>query len=261
MAATTDGFELAEADLKLRKEGRPGASRVRRSFRAGGALRREALVARPERHRRPSSGKSPGWGPPRAAGGVEHAGTRTSSSISGAGGTASLPATPGTRLKSVPGWATRPTTDRVKESLFGRLDAWGVCEDAHVLDLFASSGHLGWRPPAGRGHGHARWRRREPRPGVPETRALLAASCPGAKITTVHAGVARLCRAGFLPPLRTWSGGPALSAGEQGAVARMLSLLVGRLGPGRVITRSNARARRGTGVAERGCAVSDQRTR
>ena len=38
----------------------------------------------------------------------------------------------GQHLKAVPGSATRPTTDRVKESLFGRLDAWGMCEDARV---------------------------------------------------------------------------------------------------------------------------------
>ena len=49
----------------------------------------------------------------------------------------------GQRLKSVPGSATRPTTDRVKESLFARLDAWGMCEGARVLDLFAGSGALG----------------------------------------------------------------------------------------------------------------------
>ena len=49
----------------------------------------------------------------------------------------------GLRIKSVPGSATRPTTDRVKESLFARLDAWGMCQDARVLDLFAGSGALG----------------------------------------------------------------------------------------------------------------------
>lgn len=49
----------------------------------------------------------------------------------------------GLRLKSVPGTATRPTTDRAKESLFSRLDAWGMCTNASVLDLFAGSGALG----------------------------------------------------------------------------------------------------------------------
>ena len=41
------------------------------------------------------------------------------------------------------GAGTRPTTDRVKESLFARLQAWGMLDDARVLDLFAGSGALG----------------------------------------------------------------------------------------------------------------------
>jgi 16S rRNA (guanine966-N2)-methyltransferase len=39
--------------------------------------------------------------------------------------------------------ATRPTSDRVKESLFAKLDAMGVLEGAEVLDLFAGTGALG----------------------------------------------------------------------------------------------------------------------
>jgi len=39
--------------------------------------------------------------------------------------------------------ATRPTSDRVKESLFAKLEAMGVIEDAKVLDLFAGTGALG----------------------------------------------------------------------------------------------------------------------
>lgn len=49
----------------------------------------------------------------------------------------------GTPLVSVPGSLTRPTTDRVKEALFSRLDAFEVVTDARVLDLFAGSGSLG----------------------------------------------------------------------------------------------------------------------
>lgn len=49
----------------------------------------------------------------------------------------------GLTLKSVPGDATRPTTDRVKEALFSRLDSWNVLNSARVLDLFAGSGALG----------------------------------------------------------------------------------------------------------------------
>ncbi|MDF2049654.1 16S rRNA (guanine(966)-N(2))-methyltransferase RsmD, partial [Arthrobacter sp. Cr_A7] len=41
------------------------------------------------------------------------------------------------------GSLTRPTTDRVKEALFSRLDAFDVVAGARVLDLYAGSGSLG----------------------------------------------------------------------------------------------------------------------
>ncbi|MET3903564.1 16S rRNA (guanine(966)-N(2))-methyltransferase RsmD [Paenarthrobacter sp. 4246] len=49
----------------------------------------------------------------------------------------------GNPLTSVPGTATRPTTDRVKEALFSRLESLAVIADARVLDLYAGSGALG----------------------------------------------------------------------------------------------------------------------
>ncbi|SEP70833.1 16S rRNA (guanine(966)-N(2))-methyltransferase RsmD [Arthrobacter sp. OV608] len=55
--------------------------------------------------------------------------------ISGAAG--------GTPLQAVPGSLTRPTTDRVKEALFSRLEAFDVISGARVLDLYAGSGSLG----------------------------------------------------------------------------------------------------------------------
>lgn len=47
----------------------------------------------------------------------------------------------GRALKAVPGRTTRPTADRVKESLFGIIGA-GVLVEA-ALDLFAGTGNLG----------------------------------------------------------------------------------------------------------------------
>lgn len=47
----------------------------------------------------------------------------------------------GRGLKAPPGGATRPTTDRVRESLFSILGT--VVEGAEVLDLFCGSGALG----------------------------------------------------------------------------------------------------------------------
>lgn len=50
----------------------------------------------------------------------------------------------GTRLASPSGANTRPTSDRVKESLFSMLDGYGVLQAANVLDLYAGSGGLGF---------------------------------------------------------------------------------------------------------------------
>lgn len=49
----------------------------------------------------------------------------------------------GRRLLTPDGPATRPTTDRVREALFSRLDHFGVLQGARVLDLYAGSGGLG----------------------------------------------------------------------------------------------------------------------
>ena len=49
----------------------------------------------------------------------------------------------GGRTLRVPGKGTRPTSDRVREALFSRLEHSGVLEGARVLDLYAGSGALG----------------------------------------------------------------------------------------------------------------------
>ncbi len=49
----------------------------------------------------------------------------------------------GGRTLTVPRRGTRPTSDRVREALFSRLEHAGVVEDAVVLDLYAGSGALG----------------------------------------------------------------------------------------------------------------------
>lgn len=50
----------------------------------------------------------------------------------------------GSKLVAPGGSNTRPTSDRVKESLFSMLDGYGVLKAANVLDLFAGSGGLGF---------------------------------------------------------------------------------------------------------------------
>lgn len=49
----------------------------------------------------------------------------------------------GSLALKVPGAGTRPTSDRVRESLFGALEAAELVRGAAVLDLFAGSGALG----------------------------------------------------------------------------------------------------------------------
>ncbi len=49
----------------------------------------------------------------------------------------------GGRRISVPPKGTRPTTDRVREAIFGKLDAEGAVAGARVFDAFAGSGALG----------------------------------------------------------------------------------------------------------------------
>jgi 16S rRNA (guanine966-N2)-methyltransferase len=45
-------------------------------------------------------------------------------------------------LRAPPGQATRPTTDRVREALFGILTSAGAIAGARVLDLYAGTGAL-----------------------------------------------------------------------------------------------------------------------
>jgi 16S rRNA (guanine966-N2)-methyltransferase len=49
----------------------------------------------------------------------------------------------GRRIHTPPGTGTRPTSDRVREALFSRLDHLDVVHQRRVLDLYAGSGALG----------------------------------------------------------------------------------------------------------------------
>lgn len=51
--------------------------------------------------------------------------------------------TAGGRTLQVPRSGTRPTSERVREALFSRLDHLGAVDGARVLDLYAGSGALG----------------------------------------------------------------------------------------------------------------------
>ncbi|WP_125777561.1 RsmD family RNA methyltransferase [Antribacter gilvus] len=49
----------------------------------------------------------------------------------------------GGRTIAVPAKGTRPTSDRVREAIFSRLEHFDVLDGARVLDLYAGSGALG----------------------------------------------------------------------------------------------------------------------
>lgn len=49
----------------------------------------------------------------------------------------------GRRLMTPPGSGTRPTSDRVREAVFGRLEHLDAIPGSHVVDLYAGSGALG----------------------------------------------------------------------------------------------------------------------
>ncbi len=49
----------------------------------------------------------------------------------------------GSRTLVSPAKSTRPTSDRIRESIFSRLDALNLIEESKVLDLYAGTGALG----------------------------------------------------------------------------------------------------------------------
>ena len=48
----------------------------------------------------------------------------------------------GRTIPGPPGKGTRPTSDKVREALFSRLEGWDALVDARVLDLYAGTGAL-----------------------------------------------------------------------------------------------------------------------
>lgn len=60
----------------------------------------------------------------------------------------------GRTIPGPPGKGTRPTSDRVREALFSRLDGWDALRGARVLDLYAGTGGLAFES-LSRGAAHA----------------------------------------------------------------------------------------------------------
>jgi len=122
------------------------------------------------------------------------------------------------RLPTPVGDAVRPTSDRVREALFGRL---GELEGARVLDLFAGTGALGIEA-LSRGAAYAVFVERAPAALVALRANLAALGLEGtARVVRGNAvaAVARLGRAGerfdlilLDPPYASGEAAPALRA-------------------------------------------------
>src|SRR5699024_12747247 len=60
----------------------------------------------------------------------------------------------GRTIPGPPGKGTRPTSDKVREALFNRLEGWDVLAGARALDLYAGTGALAFEA-LSRGAEHA----------------------------------------------------------------------------------------------------------
>lgn len=153
--------------------------------------------------------------------------------IAGAAGSLSL---------AVPDAGTRPTSDRVRESLFGALESAGVLDGAAVADLFAGSGALGLEA-VSRGASSADLVERAPRAAaVAERNArTVQRAVPGAAIRVHRTAADAFLRAGGVP-FDVVFVDPPYDLGEDG-LAATLALLVPRLAPaGLVIVERAARS-------------------
>jgi len=160
----------------------------------------------------------------------------------------------GRRLATPPGAGTRPTSDRVREALFSRLEHLEVLDGATVLDLYAGSGALALEA-LSRGAAAA---------------LLVDADRTAASVARGNArdlGFARRVQVRAEPAERVLQVAPAEPGQRAGLVfidppyelaedrlADVLALLVGHgwLAPGALVV-SNARPDRPSRAGRRGC--------
>ncbi|MDO5618321.1 16S rRNA (guanine(966)-N(2))-methyltransferase RsmD [Kocuria sp.] len=140
----------------------------------------------------------------------------------------------GLRLHSVPGTGTRPTTDRVKESLFSRLEAWGMLRQARVLDLYAGSGALGCEA-ASRGADSVDLVERDRKAlAVAHANAEVVNRALGETIAVAHRGSVLSFLTAHTGPWDLVLADPPYPLTEE-QVTEFLAPLPGRLGPGAVV--------------------------
>lgn len=134
----------------------------------------------------------------------------------------------GSLVLAVPDAGTRPTSDRVRESLFAALEAADAVTDATVLDLYAGSGALGLEA-VSRGAASADLVERAPRAAaVTERNArTVARAVPEATVRVHRQAVDAFLRASS----GTWSlvfADPPYDLGQDD-LAAVLALLAPRL--------------------------------
>jgi 16S rRNA (guanine966-N2)-methyltransferase len=138
----------------------------------------------------------------------------------------------GRRLQAPPGLSTRPTADRVRESLFDLLG--DIPEGARVLDVFAGSGALGIEA-LSRGARHAVFVEKSPT-ALRVLRENLAALALGDRATVVP-GDAFVASPAARGPFELMLADPPYAAGLE---ARLVEALGPRLTGGGVLALEHA---------------------
>ena len=135
---------------------------------------------------------------------------------------------------TVPDAGTRPTSDRVRESLFGSLESAGLIQGGAVADLYAGSGALGLEA-VSRGAVSADLVEKAPRAASVTQRnaRIVQNAVPAARITVHRASADAFLKSGqssfdlvFLDPPY---------AVDEAELATTLGLLMPRLNPGATV--------------------------
>ncbi len=138
----------------------------------------------------------------------------------------------GGRTLQVPARGTRPTSERVREALFSRLEHLDAVAGARVLDLYAGSGALGLEA-ASRGAA-AVTLVESSKPAADVCRRNAASLGLASRVTVVGDRVERFVERIPPAPWRLVLADPPYDVGEQ-ALAVVLAALVGRLEEGAVL--------------------------
>ncbi|MGN8246073.1 16S rRNA (guanine(966)-N(2))-methyltransferase RsmD [Cellulomonas soli] len=138
----------------------------------------------------------------------------------------------GGRTLQVPSSGTRPTSERVREALFSRLEHLDAVEDAVVLDLFAGSGALGLEA-ASRG-ARAVTLVEGARAAVEVCRRNVAATGLAAQVSVVHDRVERFVQRRPAQPWDLVMVDPPYDLGDE-PLTQALTAVLPWLGTGAVV--------------------------